>query len=120
MKNGGRLRRNWLKGTLGDALHAVLCGAGHNLRMILRKLRLLCGWMQARSLGGGYPEKREKPTLPPSPKSLGWGSFRTDELVCRHPATLSLAMPSIVPAKLCAKRCFWIALCCVLLAIVCT
>jgi hypothetical protein len=26
---------------LGDALHAVLCGAGHNLRMILKKLRLL-------------------------------------------------------------------------------
>ena len=23
-------------------MHAVLCGAGHNLRMILRKLRLLC------------------------------------------------------------------------------
>ena len=40
MKNEGRLRRNWLKGTLGDALHAVLCGAGHNLRMILRAIRL--------------------------------------------------------------------------------
>jgi IS5 family transposase len=40
MKNDGRLRRNWLKGRLGDALHAVLCGAGHNLRMILRALRL--------------------------------------------------------------------------------
>jgi IS5 family transposase len=25
---------------LGDAIHAVLCGAGHNLRMILRRLRL--------------------------------------------------------------------------------
>jgi IS5 family transposase len=35
------LARNWLKGTLGDRLHAVLCGVGHNLRMILRKLRLL-------------------------------------------------------------------------------
>lgn len=41
MKNEGLLRRNWLRGSLGDALHAVLCGAGHNLRMILRKLRLL-------------------------------------------------------------------------------
>ena len=41
MKNDGRLARNWLKGTLGDRLHAVLCGVGHNLRMILRKLRLL-------------------------------------------------------------------------------
>jgi IS5 family transposase len=41
MKADGKLDRNWLKGTLGDALHAVLCGAGHNIRLILRKLRLL-------------------------------------------------------------------------------
>ncbi|EDT41446.1 ISRSO9-transposase protein [Burkholderia ambifaria MEX-5] len=41
MKADGRLDRNWLKGALGDAIHAVRCGAGHNLRMILRKLRLL-------------------------------------------------------------------------------
>jgi IS5 family transposase len=41
MKNDGRLRRNWLKGTQGDAFHALLCGCGHNLRMILRKLKLL-------------------------------------------------------------------------------
>ena len=40
MKNEGKLRRNWLKGTLGNALNAVLCGAGHNLRMILRAIRL--------------------------------------------------------------------------------
>lgn len=43
MKNDGRLRRNWLKGVLGDALHAMLCGAGHNLRMILRAIRLFYG-----------------------------------------------------------------------------
>ncbi|MBB5445462.1 hypothetical protein HDG38_004093 [Paraburkholderia sp. WSM4177] len=36
MKKDGRLDRNWLNGALGDAIHAVLCGAGHNLRMILR------------------------------------------------------------------------------------
>ncbi len=41
MKNDGLLRRNWLHSSLSDTLHAVLCGAGHNLRMILRKLRLL-------------------------------------------------------------------------------
>jgi len=39
MKTDGRLDRNWLKGALGDAMHAVLCGAGYNLRMILRRLR---------------------------------------------------------------------------------
>ena len=43
MKNDGRLRRNLLKGALGDALHAMLCGAGHNLRMILRAIRLFYG-----------------------------------------------------------------------------
>ena len=42
MKMDGRLGRNPLKGALGDALHAVLCGAGHNLRLLIRKLRLLC------------------------------------------------------------------------------
>ena len=39
MKMDGRLGRNPLKGALGDALHAVLCGAGHNLRLLIRKLR---------------------------------------------------------------------------------
>ena len=38
MKNDGRLRRSTLKGTQGDALFAVLCGCGHNIRMILRHL----------------------------------------------------------------------------------
>jgi IS5 family transposase len=42
MKMDGRLNRNPLKGALGDALHAVLCGAGHNIRLLLKKLRLLC------------------------------------------------------------------------------
>ena len=45
MKNEGKLRRNWLKGSLGDALNAMLCGAGHNLRMILRAIRLFYAWL---------------------------------------------------------------------------
>lgn len=45
MKNEGKLRRNWLKGTAGDAFNALLCGCGHNLRMILRKLWLLFAWI---------------------------------------------------------------------------
>ncbi len=40
MKNDGRLTRCPLKGTTGDALFAVLCGCGHNIRMILRHLRI--------------------------------------------------------------------------------
>jgi IS5 family transposase len=42
MKMDGRLARNPLKGAIGDALHAVLCGAGHNIRLLLKKLRLFC------------------------------------------------------------------------------
>ncbi|MGF6652855.1 IS5 family transposase [Paraburkholderia youngii] len=45
MKTDGKLGRNWLKGAPGDAMHAVLWGAGHNLRMILRKLRLFCAYV---------------------------------------------------------------------------
>ena len=44
MKTDGRLSRSTLKGNLGDALHAVLCGAGHNIRLILAHLRAL--WAQ--------------------------------------------------------------------------
>ena len=60
----GRMRanrmfdRNWLKGELGDALPAVICGAGRNLQMILTRLRALyCALiamlaMQAHECGG--------------------------------------------------------------------
>ena len=42
LKSDGRLARNFLKGIEGDAMNALLCGAGHNMRKILKKLRLLC------------------------------------------------------------------------------
>jgi IS5 family transposase len=64
MKNEGKLRRNWLKGSIGDALNAVLCGAGHNLRMILRAIRLFYVWILCLSIAGvrqqqsPYPESR--------------------------------------------------------------
>ena len=61
MKNEGKLRRNWLKGSLGDALNAVLCGAGHNLRMILRAIRLFYVWMLYFSLADNHP----RPSLCP-------------------------------------------------------
>jgi IS5 family transposase len=41
MKTDGRLSKSPLKGTLGDALVAVLCGCGHNIRKILAHLRAL-------------------------------------------------------------------------------
>ena len=55
MKTDGRLDRNPLKGALGDALHAVLCGAGHNIRLLMKRLRLLwpeiMDWLRAELAG---------------------------------------------------------------------
>jgi IS5 family transposase len=42
LKSDGRLSRNFLKGQLGDAMNALLCDAGHNLRKILNQLMLYC------------------------------------------------------------------------------
>jgi len=40
MKSDGKLGRCHLKGLIGDQIHALLVGIGHNFRLILRKLRL--------------------------------------------------------------------------------
>ena len=42
MKNDGLMHRNYLKGSQGDAINVILCGAGQNLRLILRHLRIFC------------------------------------------------------------------------------
>ena len=39
-KHDGLMGRNYLLGSTGDAMNAILAAAGHNLRIILRKLRL--------------------------------------------------------------------------------
>ncbi len=38
LKSDHRMGRCWLKGQLGDALHAVLCAAGYNLRWLMRAM----------------------------------------------------------------------------------
>ena len=40
MKNDGRLDRNYLPGQEGDRINAILCGAGHNIRKLLRAFLL--------------------------------------------------------------------------------
>ncbi len=47
MKTDGRLSRCPLKGTIGDALFAVLCACGHNIRKILAHLRTWLAWIIA-------------------------------------------------------------------------
>ena len=38
LKSDHRMDRCWLKGQRGDALHAVLCASGYNLRWLLRAM----------------------------------------------------------------------------------
>lgn len=51
MKTVRRLGRNSLKNSLGDVLHAVLCGTGHNVRWRQLQLRPSCArplvWLPA-------------------------------------------------------------------------
>ena len=59
MKTDGRLSRCPLKGTSGDAIFAVLCGCGHNIRKILAHLRallalILTAVLQVIRTGNGY------------------------------------------------------------------
>ena len=41
MKNEGKLGRNWLKGIEVDAINAVLCGVGQNMRLLLAAIVFL-------------------------------------------------------------------------------
>jgi IS5 family transposase len=58
MKQDGKLGRCHLKGPVGDQIHALLVGVGHNFRLILRKLRIFCvfflelcqSWLLGRSM----------------------------------------------------------------------
>jgi IS5 family transposase len=43
LKNDGHLGRNYLHGSEGDEMNIVLACAGHNLHMILRRLKIFCG-----------------------------------------------------------------------------
>ena len=46
MKSDGRLGRNYLQGKEGDRMNAILCGAGHNIRKLLRAfLFFLFSWL---------------------------------------------------------------------------
>uniref|UniRef100_UPI00035CD2FD IS5/IS1182 family transposase n=1 Tax=Xanthomonas oryzae TaxID=347 RepID=UPI00035CD2FD len=45
LKEDCRLRRCWLKGAQGDALHVLGCAAGYNLRWLLRWIAFLRTWM---------------------------------------------------------------------------
>ncbi len=61
VKEDCRMRRCWLKGVEGDALHAVACAAGYNIRWLLRWIALLRAWWMAmleRELALFAPDRR--------------------------------------------------------------
>jgi transposase, IS5 family len=51
LKADGLLERCHLAGRVGDAVNAILAAAGHNLRLLLAWLRLLCAWILAALAG---------------------------------------------------------------------
>ncbi len=70
LKSDNRLDRCHLKGQIGDALHAVLCAAGYNIRWLMRAMarlglkalllrpnfmRLLAAWLREMPLEKYYP-----------------------------------------------------------------
>ena len=40
-KSDNRMSRCWLQGAIGDALHALSCAAGYNIRWLLRAIARL-------------------------------------------------------------------------------
>lgn len=63
MKTDGRLSRCPLKGTTGDAIFAVLCACGHNVRKILAHLRSLLAWIIAALWSAQTPPDRQHKPL---------------------------------------------------------
>jgi len=54
LKSDGLLGRNYLKGPDGDHMNVMLSCAGHNLRLILRQLRIFCLWLLRRTIRARY------------------------------------------------------------------
>jgi IS5 family transposase len=65
LKSDGRLNRNYLLGEQGDAINALLCCAGHNLRLVLRKFRLFwpSTWSICRAHWGSWGRRTKETTL---------------------------------------------------------
>jgi IS5 family transposase len=66
MKTDGRLSRCPLKGTLGDALFAVLNACGHNIRKILAHLRTWLAGIIAAILNALYKRDRQYQPVTPA------------------------------------------------------
>ena len=61
LKSDGHLGRNYLKGRHGDHANAVLSAVGHNLRLVLKWLRLLLSLILTAILDALAPRSAFKP-----------------------------------------------------------
>ena len=51
-KSDARMERCWSPGALGDALHALSCAAGHDIRWLMRAIvRLAAKWLSRAQFG---------------------------------------------------------------------
>ena len=50
MKSDGKLERNWLAGTHGDAVNVLLVAAGHNIRLLLNWLKHFCAFIMVMAI----------------------------------------------------------------------
>jgi transposase, IS5 family len=66
MKTDGRLSRCPLKGTIGNALFAVLCACGHNIRKILAHLRAWLALIIAAILAAQTAANRQNQAVTPA------------------------------------------------------
>ena len=79
-----RLDRCWLKGALGDALHAISCAAGYNLRWLLRAIArpgigpafCVCFKWRCGQLGPHVPRMAPCATAPARPTTGNPGADR--------------------------------------------
>jgi IS5 family transposase len=55
IKNEHRMGRNYLAGTNGDAINAILAAVGYNFRLLLNWLRLLLRLLLASLIGNVKP-----------------------------------------------------------------
>ena len=91
-KSDNRMDRCWLQGALGDALHALSCAAGYNIRWLLRAIaRLNVAWIFcALNFAGRYASiKAFKTVWTDKFRQLGLSLF-----AIRAPAFSSLLEPS--------------------------
>ena len=84
VKSDGRLGRNYLKGIIGDAMNVLLCCAGHNLRLVLRALRLFLRsiWRTSRALLCEFSRQATNETSG-LPARLNWTVLRADQVPIR-------------------------------------